>query len=87
MDEDQRDDRDQHQKAAHLGEDEVLDRRVHALLVTPDGDQEIKHPDQHHLEEEVEQEQVEREEHAGEPRHGPDDHQWEDADVAGDAAP
>ncbi len=67
VDDVQREDGDQHEQAADLGEQEELDGRVDAPLVPPEGDQEV-HGDEHHLEEEVEEEQVEGEEHADQRR-------------------
>src|SRR5208282_3547145 len=59
----QRENRDQHQQATTLGEQEKLGPRVHAPLVAPDDDEEI-HRDEHEFPGKVEQEKIHRQEHA-----------------------
>ena len=86
VDEDQHQDRDQHEQAAALGEDEELDRGVEAMLVAPQRDQEI-HRHQHQFPEEEEQEQIERQEHADHARDGPQQIGVEQADPIGDFGP
>ena len=61
--EDQRQDRDEHQQAARLREDEEFDRGVDAALVAPDGNKEI-HGHEHQFPGEIEQEQVHGQENA-----------------------
>ena len=63
VNEDEHQDRDQHDEAAALGEDEELDRGIKAALVAPQRDQEI-HRHQHQFPEEEEEEQIQGEEHA-----------------------
>ena len=82
----QRHDRDQHQQAADLREQEELDGRVDAALVPPDPDEEV-HRDEHQLPEEVEQEEIEREEHADDAGEHPHQAEVEEADALRDLGP
>jgi hypothetical protein len=82
----ERQDRQQHQQAAGLGEDEELRGRVDAPLVPPDRDQEI-HGHQHQLPEEVEQEEVEGGEHADDPGQRPEQVEVEEPGPLADLAP
>src|ERR1035437_8596911 len=54
---DQRDDGDQHEQAAHQGEQEELDRGIDLSGPSPDPDDEV-HRDEHGLPEHIEQEEV-----------------------------
>jgi hypothetical protein len=63
----ERDEGDQHERAARHRVEEELHRGVDAPLVPPDPDEEI-HRDQHGFPEDVEEEEVEGHEHAQHPR-------------------
>src|SRR5690606_6093539 len=80
------DDRREHQQAARLREDEELDRRVNAVLVPPDGDQEV-HRHEHHFPEEEEQEQIERDEDADDAGDRPEQIRVEEPDALADLGP
>ena len=86
VNEDEHQDRDQHDEAAALGEDEELDRGVEAMLVAPQRDQKI-HRHQHQFPEEEEQEQIERQEYADHARRRPKQVGVEQADAIGDLGP
>ena len=60
----QRDDRNQHQQAAQLREEEELRRCVDPPLVTPYADQEV-HRHEHQLPEQIEDEQIRSQKDAG----------------------
>ena len=76
----QGEDRDQHQQAAELGEQEKLRRGVHAALVSPDGDEKI-HRDQHQFPGEVEKKQIDREEDADDSSENPQQIEVEKSDA------
>ena len=82
----ERDDGDQHQHAAGHRVEQELHRRVDALVVAPDADEEI-HRNQHRVPEHVEQEQVEREEHAQHARFEQEHEDRELFDLALDVGP
>ena len=82
----QRQNRDQHQQAAALREQEKLRRRVHAPFVAPDDDEEI-HRDEHQFPGEVEQEQIHRQEHAHDSGQDPHQIEMEKADLLADLGP
>src|SRR6185312_6804236 len=86
MNEIERQDGDEHQKAAALGEEEELDRRVDSPLMPPDRNEEI-HREEHQLPEEEEKEEIEREEDTDGPCERPQEVQMEEPHPLGDLAP
>src|SRR5690606_23082695 len=80
------DDRSEHQEAARLREDEELDRRVDAVLVPPDRDQEV-HRHEHHFPEEEEQEEIERDEDADDAGDRPQQARVEEPDALANLGP
>src|SRR5208337_3649919 len=75
----QRQNRDQHQQAAALREQEKLGPRVHAPFVSPDDDEEV-HRDQHQFPGKIKEEQIHRQEHAYDSRQNPHQIEVEEAD-------
>ena len=78
--------RQQHEQAADLCEEEKLHRGVGPGLVSPYGDEEI-HGDQHDFPEHEEQEQIECGEHADDAGHHPEDVELEEPAAVVDLRP
>ena len=69
-----------------MGKEEELHGGVHAVLVAPDGDEEV-HRDQHQFPGEVEQEEIDSEKHAGDAGQDPQQVEVEEPDGFGDFGP
>src|SRR5215467_13712935 len=82
----ERQDGDQHQQSAELGEQEKLYGRVDASLVAPYNDEKI-HRDQHQLPGKIEKKQVNRKEHAHDCRQNPHQVEVKKADLLADFRP
>src|SRR5215468_3960897 len=86
MDEIERNNRNQHEKAAELGEYKKLHGCVSPMFMTPDSNQEV-HRDQHQFPRKVKEEEIHRQEHTGNSCENPQEIQMEESHRIRDLRP